>query len=215
MARNQYRRYHNEYRGRRRSGGGSTALKVIIIILALVLLAFLALTVFMGGRIEYTDDGVRVVLPWTEQQPEQPEEPEDPVTDDPPVFVVDEPEEPSPDPAQTPSQEPSPEVSVPKTIGAVEVSRESLLDGTAASLVEEAGGNTLVVEMKAASGKVYWDSRAALPDVQHHHFAHINVKCLFTIKSDGKRIIHLGERYSHFHYSTSSSRHAHTVAFIG
>ena len=52
---------------------------------------------------------------------------------------------------------------MPETIGAIEVSVESLLDGTAAGLVAEAGGNTLVVELKESSGKVYWDSRAALP----------------------------------------------------
>lgn len=152
MAR-KYQQPFREYRGRR---GGSSFLKVVIVLLVLVLIAVLAFALVLGGSLEYTDEGVRVVLPWLEQQPDPAESPSLPVSFDPPVFVVDEPDEPEP----TPEPEPEP---TPAHIGAVEVTADALAQGTAADAVRAAGGNTLVVEMKSASGKVYWDSAAALP----------------------------------------------------
>jgi len=142
-------------------------LKTIIVLLVLVLVAF-GVLLAMGGRVEYTDTGVHLVLPWRENTPDQPRQPDDPSADKPPVFVVDEPEEsdaPSSEPTAEPSREPEP-APVPPTVGAVEVTVENLLDGTAAGLVTESGGNALVVEMKDASGKVYWQSPTALDKAQ-------------------------------------------------
>lgn len=150
-----YQQPFREYRGRR---GGSAFLKVVIVLLVLVLLAVLVFALVLGGSLEYTDEGVRVVLPWLEQQPDPAESPSLPASADPPVFVVDEPDEPEPDPVPEPDPDPAPAL-----IGAVEVPVDALTAGTAADTVRAAGGNTLVVEMKSASGKVYWDSAAALP----------------------------------------------------
>lgn len=151
-----YQKRYREYRGRRR--GGSVVLKVIIVLLVLLLLAFAVVMGFMGGHVEYTDEGVRLVLPWMEESPEVTGDPVGPESSDPPVFVVDDPEEPT----SEPSPEPSPEA-VLQQIGAVEVPVSALTDGTAAGLVTAKGGNALVVEMKSASGRVYWNSAAALP----------------------------------------------------
>lgn len=151
MAR-KYQQPFREYRGRR---GGSSFLKVVIVLLVLALIAVLVFALVLGGSLEYTDEGVRVVLPWLEQQPDPGESPSLPASADPPAFIVDEPE---PDPVSEPEPDP-----VPVVIGAVEVPVDALTAGTAADTVRAAGGNTLVVEMKSASGKVYWDSAAALP----------------------------------------------------
>ncbi len=151
-----YQKRYREYRGRRR--GGSVVLKVIIAVLVLVLVAFAVLMGVLGGRVEYTDEGVRLVLPWTEQAPGTTEEPVGPGNSEPPVLIVDDPDEPTPEP----SPEPSPEAG-PQQIGAVEVPAGAVADETAAGLVTAAGGNTLVVEMKSASGQVYWNSAEALP----------------------------------------------------
>ena len=153
MARKYPKRYH-EYRGRRR--GGNPVLKIIIALLVLILLAFLVFMVLLGGRVEYTDEGVRLVLPWTEEQPNQPDEPVDPPSPSSPIIVIEDPDEPT----QEPASEPEPEV---ESIGAVEVTDIDLIEGRAASLVTEAGGNALVVEMKDSGGRVYWDSKTALP----------------------------------------------------
>lgn len=61
MAKQYPKRYH-EYRGRR--PGGSVVLKLIIVLLVLVILACVVFFGFLGGRVEYTDDGVRITAPW-------------------------------------------------------------------------------------------------------------------------------------------------------
>lgn len=63
MAKKYQKRYH-EYRGRRNKG--SVVLKIIIVLLVLALLACLVFFGFLGGDVEYTDDGVRIVMPWNE-----------------------------------------------------------------------------------------------------------------------------------------------------
>lgn len=57
---------YNRYRGKRR-GQGSAVLKVIAAILAVVLVVCLVAMVAMGKYIQYTDDGVKLALPWMEQ----------------------------------------------------------------------------------------------------------------------------------------------------
>lgn len=158
MANKKYPKRYHEYRGRRKRG--SLALKIIIILLALVLAACLVFLVFLGGRVEYTDEGVRLVLPWSDQ-PDHTDDPAGTESPTPPVIIIEGPEEsPTPEPEPSPQPDPAPEV-----IGAVEVRQDQVLDGTAARLVADAGGNTLVVEMKTDAGKLYWNSAAADPAV--------------------------------------------------
>lgn len=118
-------------------------LKVIIVVLLILLIACILFAVFLGRYVEYTDDGVKINLPWSQEEPDGPETTE-------PVVII----------TQTPSQQPSQAAEEPawETIGAVEVSVQQLTDGTAAQSVTAAGGNALVVEMKNAYGRLSWDS---------------------------------------------------------
>ena len=74
MAR-QYPRRRKEYKGKSRRSGGSVVLKLIIVLLVLAILACVAFFGFLGGRVEYTDDGVRIVTPWGEREAEPSESP--------------------------------------------------------------------------------------------------------------------------------------------
>lgn len=76
MAKRHPKRYH-EYRGRR--PGGSVVLKIIIVLLVLLILACAVFFGFLGGRVEYTDDGVRIVTPWGEETPPESPQPSDPI----------------------------------------------------------------------------------------------------------------------------------------
>jgi len=58
---------YNPYRGKRRQG--SRVLKVIVVVLAVVLAACLIFTVTLGRYVQYTDDGVRLDLPWGREEP--------------------------------------------------------------------------------------------------------------------------------------------------
>jgi len=154
MARNKrYPKRYREYRGRRRRG--NLVLKLIIGLLVLILLAFLIFTLVLGGGVEYTDEGVRLILPWRENTGEEPGGNETPSGDKPPVFIIEDPEE-EPDESQSGSQVPT----APEKIGAVEVSVSQLVSDGAAD-VAQAGGNTLVVTMKGSGGKADWYSETA------------------------------------------------------
>ncbi len=157
MANKKYPKRYHEYRGRRR--GGSPVLKIIIALLVVILLACVVFFFFLGGRVEYTDDGVRIVLPWSEEDPGENSGDDLPT---PPVIIVEDPE--GTESGTAPQPEPSPEQRQrPDTVGAVEVSQDQVLDGTAAQTVADAGGNTLVVEMKTDTGKLYWASATVDP----------------------------------------------------
>lgn len=82
MAKQYPKRYH-EYRGRR--PGGSVVLKIIIVLLVLAILACVAFFGFLGGRVEYTDDGVRIVTPWGAPGPSSSPEPGSPSV---PIIIV-------------------------------------------------------------------------------------------------------------------------------
>lgn len=149
MARGNQKRYQ-EYRGRR--SRGSLALKIIAVLLALILAAGVVFVVFLNGRVEYTDSGVRLVLPWSGGQPSASPTPGG--VSAPPVIITE-----GPGPGPSPSEEPPEELAA---IGAVEVTAAGLADGTAAQAVAAAGGNALVVEMKDEYGRLAWISPSAM-----------------------------------------------------
>ena len=121
-------------------------LKVIIALLLILLIAGILFIVFLGRYVEYTDSGVRVNLPWLQE-----EEPEGPAATDPVVILTE-------DPAQTPTQGQT--ARALDEIGAVEVTVRQLAAGSAAQAVAAAGGNALVVEMKGINGRLAWVSQA-------------------------------------------------------
>ena len=143
---NQYR--YSEYRGRK--GGHSSVLIFIVVLLAVLLIAGVVFMAVMGDYITYTRNGMEIHWPWMSQEPSAPPVFSDPVvieTDDIVVTV-----QPKPEPAR-----------IPKSIlTAVTVTVDQLLDCTAAQVVADAGGSALVVEMKANTGLLAWQSQTEL-----------------------------------------------------
>lgn len=137
-----YTKGYRSHRGRRK---GSLALKVIAVILAVLLVAGVVFVVFLGRYVEYTDHGVKLNLPWQRQEASAP-----PASSDPVVIVTQDPSEPPEGSQELPLE----------AIGAVEVTPEQLIDGTASQAVSQGGGNALVVEMKGLDGRLAWDSQA-------------------------------------------------------
>ena len=143
---NQYR--YPEYRGRR--GGHSSVLIFIIVLLAVLLIAGLVFMFVMSDYIYYTPNGMEIHWPWLNQEPSELPVFSDPVvieTEDIVVTV-----EPAPESARTPRS----------VLAAVTVTADQLRDGTAAQAVADAGGSALVVEMKAGTGMLAWQSQAEL-----------------------------------------------------
>ena len=141
---------YSEYRGR---GTGRSVLIFIVVLLAVLLIAGLAFMFFMGDYIYYTPDGMEIHWPWMEQEPSAPPVFSDPVvmeTNDPVITV---------EPTTEPTLPPEP---VYEPLAAVTVTTAQLLDGTATQAVANAGGNALVVEMKADTGKLAWQSQTEL-----------------------------------------------------
>ena len=130
------------YHGRRR---GSTVLKVLVALLAAALAAGVLFLVLVPK--EYTDEGVRLRLPWMAE--------EDPGQDlplDPSALIV----------AESPSPSPSPTPEPRAVTTGVEVSPQAVLDGTAAGLARQAGADALVVEVKDEEGDLAWHTQVPL-----------------------------------------------------
>ena len=153
MAGRRNRYGYQEYRGR--GGRARPVLIFIIVLLAVLLAAGVAIMYFLGDYIKYTDTGIEIDWPWLNGEPSAPPQFTDPViieTDNVVVTL-----EPTPDPTETP--EPEPEY---QPLAAVTVTAAQLQNGTAAQAVANAGANALVVEMKAANGKLAWQSQTEL-----------------------------------------------------
>ena len=150
MAGRRNRYGYQEYRGR---SGARPVLIFIIVLLAVLLAAGVAFMIVMGEYIEYTDTGVKINWPWLSDEPSAPPPESDPVvivTND--VVITLEPtQEPTPTPTPEPQYEP---------LAVVTVTADQLRSGSAAQMVANAGGNALMVEMKAATGKLAWQTRS-------------------------------------------------------
>ncbi len=136
------------YQGYRGRGGGSLVLKVIVALLATTLAAGVIFVVFLGDYMEYTDNGVRFHPPWS-----TPEDKSSPLPSQALVVV--------PNPLVTDSLN-TPQPTPVSPIGAVEVTPQQLRDGSAKDAVALAEGTALVVEMKAATGALAWQSQNEL-----------------------------------------------------
>lgn len=126
------------YRGRR---GGSPLLKALVVILAVLLLLGTAAILLLGRYVEYTDGGVRLLLPWAEEEKGEAEEP--PLTSQELVIT------PTPTLPEEPARPEAP-------AGAVEVPVSAVLDGTAPELA--GAGNAIVVTVKDLEGHLAWQS---------------------------------------------------------
>jgi len=142
---------YNSYRGRTTA---SDVLKVIIVILVILVVLVVGLLLFVQRYLVYSDEGARLELPpfLSFLQPEREEVPEEPDLSD--VTFVEREPEPEPGPEPEPEQEPP--------LAAVQLPLAALADGTAAQLLESAGANALVVEMKPPQGTLNWFSGTEL-----------------------------------------------------
>ena len=115
--------------------------RVLVILLLLVVLALI-----VGQRyVVYTDDGIRLELPFLpepEKRPAPPAGSED-------IVLEEEPKKP---------EEPPREEPVIERRSALELPLEALLDGSAAGKLEAAGAEVLIVTMKARDGSLNWVS---------------------------------------------------------
>jgi hypothetical protein len=138
---------NRQYRGRRKS---STALLVLVTVLAVLLVIGILFVLSLGEYMEYTEDGVRLNLPWLQETSDSsapPDSSELIVTDDPDPVV---------------SQEEPVVVETTLQLTAVEVSPSAVTDGTAATQVAAVGGNALVVTVKDLEGHLAWQSQNEL-----------------------------------------------------
>ncbi len=126
-------RGYGSYRG---YGGFRTFLKMLIALLALALVVMGAAYFYLRQFAVMTDDGIRYEIPFLQPK-------ESPSPSLPPVIIT----SPSPTPTPTPTPEP-----VAPPLRAVALPRAALYDGTAEVLVEEAGGNAALFDMKGDDG---------------------------------------------------------------
>ena len=148
------RRSQNRYSGYRGRRTANDLLKRIALVLA-VLVALVLGGLFLGqDYIVFTDNGLRLDLPFFRRETQEPLDPGS-------VSVVVRPKEPEdnePEDQQPEEQQPVPE----EAMAAVELPVSALLDGTAAQRLEEAGANSLILEMKDREGRLAWRSRQEL-----------------------------------------------------
>ena len=143
--------YHS-YRGRKTT---TDWLKRIALVLAILVVLLVAALLLGQPFFSYTDDGLKVNLPFFSQQ-------EEPQTPDPGnVSVVEgNPDDLSPDASQeTPTQ---PEAADVAASSLLSVPLSSLLDGSAAQLAQEAGADGVWVDLKNDQGALGWQSQQPL-----------------------------------------------------
>lgn len=114
-------------------------LKILLVILIILVVLCAAAAVYLQQFLVISNDGVRLELPFFQQEEPDPVPSPPDSSATPPVVVV------SPEPEPEPEPEPLQPVSLP---------REALYDGTAVSQVEAAGGDCALFDMKADSGEL-------------------------------------------------------------
>lgn len=143
--------YHS-YRGRKSS---SDWLKLIALVLAI--LVALAVVVLLVGQkyISYTDNGLRVDLPFFHSEPKQDEAGN--------ISVIE--QDPNSDASDSSDQEDTSQEQQPQTLtsnAAVQVSLSAILDGSAAQQVQQQSADSVVVDMKNDQGQLGWSSHQSL-----------------------------------------------------
>lgn len=139
---------YSGYRGRRTL---NDTLKLIVLILSvLVLLVFIGL---MAGQryLVFTDDGLRLDLPFSREEEQEPLAPGD-------ISVVVQ-------PSGSVEQGKDSVEEIPETeaaMAALTLSLDAVLDGSAQQELEKAGANAVVLEMKNSEGRLNWSSNQPL-----------------------------------------------------
>ena len=170
MRRNRY----GGYRGR--SSAGNWLRRIAIVLGVLVVLAGGGL--LAGQRyIIYTDNGLRLDLPFSWQNPS-----EDELND---ITVVVEPEE----PAQSQPEEP-PVEQTELPLRAIVLGMDHLLQGTALEQIQAAGANAVVLDMKQDNGRLgYASSNGLAAEIGANSAAEAVNQAIQTLAQEDIRLI--------------------------
>lgn len=155
MRRRRYRGGAGGYRGRRTL---TDILKIIAVVLAVLVVLLTALLLAVQRFIVYTEDGIRVDLPFFQREETPPSAPNREN-----ISVLEEPAgsgEPA-DPVPEEPADPAPE-ETGETMSALQLPLQAVLDGTAQQQLAQAGADALVLEMKNAQGALAWYSQQPL-----------------------------------------------------
>lgn len=158
MRRRRYRGGAGGYRGRRTL---TDILKIIAVVLAVLVVLLTALLLAVQRFIVYTEDGIRVDLPFFQREETPPSAPNREN-----ISVLEEPAgsgEPA-DPVPEDPADPAPEETgeTGETMSALQLPLQAVLDGTAQQQLAQAGADALVLEMKNAQGALAWYSQQPL-----------------------------------------------------
>ena len=127
---------YGRYQGRKGSGV-KTFLKSVIVALVILLVLLLAAVIFLKDYLVYTDDGVKLTLPWAENADKDKDEKPSAGQPSVPIIIEGDGAENGDVETEEPSESPQPELSGP--LHAVLVSQTELMAGSAAEQVTLAG----------------------------------------------------------------------------
>ena len=131
---------YGSYRGRSRF---KTFLKILVIVVLILVILGAAAAVYLQQFLVVTPDGVRLELPFLQQQEPEVEPTPSAAPSEPPVELV------------TPTPE-------PEALHPTALPTEALYDGTAVSQIEAAGGDCALFDMKEDSGALHYISELEL-----------------------------------------------------
>ena len=165
--------YHS-YRGRTTV---TDWLKRIALVLAVLVVILVAVLFFGQGSISYTDEGLRIHWPFSQQtEPQTPDPGNVTVIEGDPAALPDA----SQEGETTPPEEPQEDAS-----SILSVSLSSLLDGSAAQLTQEAGADGVAVTMKDDQGALGWQSQQALASALQDGVDSATVNAALTAWNEG------------------------------
>ena len=133
-------RRYSSYRGR---ATATDKLRITAIILFILVLLASAALMYGQRYIVYTDDGLRVDLPFLQR--EEAQKPEEDLGE---VKVVVEPEKSTPDTPEVPA------VQEQEPLRAIELSLDAVADGTALEQARAQGANAIILQMKDDFGQL-------------------------------------------------------------
>ncbi|MGN0967856.1 MAG: putative glycoside hydrolase [Oscillospiraceae bacterium] len=131
---------YGSYRGR---SPFKKFLKILVVILIILIVLGAAAALYLQQYLVISNEGVRLELPFFQQEEPEPVTTPSEFPSEPPVVVV------------SPLPEPEPE---PEALCPVSLPREALYDGTAVSQIETVGGDCALFDMKADSGELSYGS---------------------------------------------------------
>ena len=169
-------RVYSGYRGRRTS---TDVLRIVAVVLGVLVVLAAAALFYVQNYLVYTDDGVRVELPFGLFREEEP------LPDPGEVSVV---ERPGPEEQEEPEEPPAAEPAA-GPLRAAELPLDSLVNGTARAELEALGADALVVELKDGSGRLAWRSEQPLAELAGVNGDEAVNRALEALEADGVAVI--------------------------